>query len=90
MKLNSFKMLPFAKELLTLLQEGLNDGAIIIDDYGITLDEDQVRERIAQKIVTKMVYWQPKYEDKELLDEPTRLAGARFLAGVVFSLLKDK
>lgn len=90
MKLNSFKMLPFAKDLLVFLQEGLNDGVIIIDEIGLTIDENQAREKIAQKIVKKMITWQPKYENTALLDEPTRLAGARFLAGVVFSMLKDK
>lgn len=88
MKLNSFKMLPFAKDLLAFLQDGLDSGAIVIDECGLTLDENQIKEKIAQKIVEKMINWQPTYENKTLLDEPTRLAGARFLAGVVFSMLK--
>lgn len=31
----------------------------------------------------KMAGWAPKVGDTELLDEPTREAGARFLAGIV-------
>jgi hypothetical protein len=90
MKLNAFKMLPFAKELLTFLQEGVQDGTIIWNDLKPTINEEMIREKIAQKIVVKMVYWKPEYEGQELLDEQTRMAGARFLAGVVMNLVKDK
>ena len=82
-------MLPFAKDLLAFLQDGLNEGVIILDPKGIVLDENQARDMIAQKIVEKMKDWNPEYEKKRILDEPTRLAGARFLAGVVFSMLKE-
>jgi len=88
MKINSFKMLPFAKDLLEFLQTGLNDGTIIINEFNLTIDEDLCREKISQKLLEKMMTWKPSYENKELLDEKTRLAGARFLAGIVFSLLK--
>lgn len=89
MKINAFKMLPFAKELLNFLQEGVQDGSIIWNDLKPTIDEDMIREKIAEKIAVKMVYWQPQYDGKELLDEATRKAGARFLAGVVINLVKD-
>lgn len=89
MKINTFKMLPLAKSLLEFLQTGVNEGAVILDENGVTVDTDKAREQIAQKLVLSMKEWKPEYQGKNLLDEPTKLAGARFLAGVATSLLKQ-
>ena len=43
MKINAFKMLPFAKELLNFLQEGVQDGSIIWNDLKPTIDEDMIQ-----------------------------------------------
>ena len=63
MKINAFKMLPFAKELLNFCR-GVQDGSIIWNDLKPTIDEDMIREKIAEKIAVKMVYWQPQYDER--------------------------
>jgi len=90
MKINTFKMLPLAKSLLEYLQTGIDNGMIYLDHTGATVNEEIVRNHITGKLVEEMKNWQPTYQNKELLDEETRLAGARFLAGVAMSLLRDK
>lgn len=90
MKINTFQMLPLAKSLLDFLQTGVNMGTIIVNEQGITIDADLARQQIADKLVLEMKDWKPQYQGKELLDEQTRMAGARFLAGVSISLLKGK
>jgi hypothetical protein len=89
MKINTFQMLPLAKSLLEFLQTGVNEGSIIFDEKGIVVDMNVAREQIADKLVIKMKDWKPVYQGKELLDDPTKMAGARFLAGVATSLLKQ-
>lgn len=88
MKLNSFKLLPFAKDLLTFIQKGIDDGVILFDNQGIVLDEAEMKELIACKIEEQMKTWKPVYENKDIMDDYTRKSGARFLSGIVFSLLK--
>jgi hypothetical protein len=90
MKINTFKMLPLAKSLLEFLQTGVDAGSIIFDEQGIAIDLEKSREQIADKLIVQMKNWKPIYQDKELLDEPTRIAGARFLAGIAISLLKKE
>ena len=82
-------MLPLAKSLLEFLQIALNEGTVILDDEGIALNVDVAREKIAKNLVFKMKDWKPVYQKTELLDENTRMAGARFLAGVATSLLQE-
>ena len=82
-------MLPLAKSLLEFLQTGVNEGAVIFDNNGVTVNPDIAREKIAQKLVVSMKDWKPVYQGQDLLDEPTKMAGARFLAGVATSLLKQ-
>ncbi len=90
MKINTFKMLPLAKTLLEHLQTGIEKGMVYIDHTGVTLDEDILRNHIALKLVEEMKEWKPTYQNQDLLDDDTRLAGARFLAGISVSLLRGK
>jgi hypothetical protein len=90
MKINTFKMLPLAKSLLEHLQTGIDKGMVYIDHTGVVIDEQNVRNHITAQLVAEMKEWKPLYQNKELLDEDTRLAGARFLAGISMSLLRDK
>ena len=87
MKLNTFAMLPLAKSLLEFLQTGLNIGSIVLDEQGVTVDLNVARQQIADQLVVQMKEWKPKYQNTEVLDEHTRMAGARFLAGIAVSLL---
>ena len=91
MKINAFHMLPFAKSLLQFLQTAITEGALIINDEGyVKLDEKSIKELLSNKLVNHMRDWKPEYNGKELLDENTRLHGARFLSGIAYSLLKEK
>lgn len=91
MKLNAFQMLPFAKSLLQFLQTAITEGAIIINDEGyMQLEEKSIKELLSHKLVTQMKEWNPEYNGKSLLDENTRLHGARFLSGIAYSILKEK
>ncbi len=90
MKLNSFKMLPFARELLSFIQEGIDAGSVIIDTKGVSISSEDIQKQIAEKLTLKMKNWKPKYEGKDVLDDQTKLAGARFLSGVAYGLLKGK
>ncbi len=91
MKINAFQMLPFAKSLLQFLQTAITEGALIINDEGyVKLDEKSIKELLSNKLVNHMRDWKPEYNGKELLDENTRLHGARFLSGIAYSLLKEK
>jgi len=40
---------------------------------------------IAMFLQSKMINWHPKVMGKEILDDETKAAGARFLAGVVIN-----
>ena len=63
---------------------------VYIDHTGVTLDEDILRNHITITLVEEMKDWKPTYQKKDLLDDDTRLAGARFLAGISVSLLRGK
>ena len=88
MKLKAFAMLPFAKSLLGFLQIALAKGAIIISEKGISIQEEQLKEALNEILVEEMKNWNPEYNGKKILDNKTKLAGARFLAGVACSMLE--
>jgi len=81
-------MLPFAKSLLEFLQLALSKGAILITEKGISIHEKQLKEALNEMLVEEMKNWNPEYNGKKILDNQTKLAGARFLAGVACSMLE--
>jgi hypothetical protein len=38
----------------------------------------------------KMTAWQPELQGKKLLDDETRMAAGRFLAGVIINMVSEK
>ena len=90
MNLNAFQMLPFAKSLLGFLQQAVIEGGIVLSEQGFDCDKDKICEILSSRLVVKMKEWNPNYNGTTLLDEKTRLHGARFLTGIAYSLLKGK
>ena len=88
--INAFHMLPFAKSLLQFLQTALIEGAIVLSEQGVNCDQEKLCEILSLRLVEKMKDWKPEYNGVTLLDEKTRLHGARFLTGIAYSLLKEK
>ena len=46
-------------------------------------------ETLSIYLLSQMVEWDPKVNSKSLLDEDTKQAAARFLAGVAINLIND-
>jgi len=83
MKWNSMALLP----LVTQLGEHLKTAF----EYYVTMKASGVTvntEMLAGFILTKMASWNPTAGGKTLLDDETREAAARFLAGVAINLTK--
>jgi hypothetical protein len=45
---------------------------------------------LAAFIGMKMTAWQPELQGKKLLDDETRMAAGRFLAGVIINMVSEK
>ncbi len=71
------KFLPLVKQLGTYLKMGMDHYADLR-----AAGEDASPEIVAFFLQEKMESWDPQVAGESLLDEPTRAAGARFLAGV--------
>lgn len=71
------KFLPLVKELGSYLKMGMDHYADLR-----AAGADAGPEIIAFFLQEKMQSWNPMVAGQPLLDEPTRAAGARFLAGV--------
>ena len=82
-KLNTFEILPLAKGLLAFLQEAI-DKTAELKAAGIDLNEDIVGMYLNEK----MVDWNPTLKGKQILDEQTKAAGARFLTGIAFNFMR--
>lgn len=82
-KLNTFEILPLAKGLLSFLQEAV-DKTAELKANGMKIDEDTVGLYLNEK----MVDWNPKLKGKEILDDNTKAAGARFLTGIAFNFTR--
>ena len=77
MKFSTSKLLPLVMQLGSYLKSGIDQYAALK-----TLGEDVDPDIIKFFIEEKMTSWDPKINNKALLDETTRSAGARFLAGI--------
>ena len=83
MKFNKMKMLPLVAKLGEYLNEGF-DHYIKLQASGAEIDADS----LAVFVNSKMETWKPKLNGKDLLDDKTRKAASRFVAGVAFNLAK--
>lgn len=81
MKLPMTKLLPIVTKIGGYLKDG-------VDHYAtLRAAGDEVSPDIlAVVLLDKMQDWNPIINNVELVDEPTREAGARFLSGVAIKL----
>jgi hypothetical protein len=83
MKFQAAALLPLVMKLGDYLKVGF-EHYVALKASGTTLSPDM----LAAFIATQMSTWNPDFQGKKLLDEETRLAAARFLAGVATNLAK--
>lgn len=77
------KLLPLIMKLGDYLKQGM-DHYVELKAAGVAVDADIVGLFIAEQIKG----WKPKLGAKELLDDETRNACARFLGGLVVNVSK--
>lgn len=83
MSFNKMKMLPLVAKLGEYLNKAF-DHYVEMKAKGIEVDADAVAAFMADQ----MKSWDPKMNDKSLLDPETRKAACRFVAGVATNLAK--
>ncbi len=79
-----FQFLPLVQQLGAYLKMGMDHYADLR-----TAGKDASPEIIAYFLGEKMKSWNPKIKDQALLDDATREAGARFLAGVAINFARS-
>ena len=86
LNLDALTLLPFAKNLLEFLQRGLIKGVALHAQGKEPLDE-----ALVAFLIEEMKEWNPKINGIPVMDNKTKLAGARFLGGITYSyFLKAK
>jgi hypothetical protein len=85
MKLNIAAFLPLVTKLGDYLRVGF-DHYVALKASGTELSADMLGAFLAMQ----MGSWNPDFQGKKLLDDETRQAAARFLAGVILNLANDK
>lgn len=75
------KFLPLVTQLGNYLKAGIDHYAVLK-----AAGKDASVAIISLYLQEQMATWHPKLGDKALLDDETRAAAARFLAGVVVNL----
>jgi hypothetical protein len=83
MKWNPMAMLPLVGKLGEYLKEGFEHYVALLAS-GQKLSPDM----LAVFLCMKMASWNPQISGKNLLDDETRQAAARFLAGVAINMAK--
>lgn len=83
MQFNTLAMLPLVSQLGEHLKSAF-DYAVKLKAEGKSFDAESLAFWLNMKLQT----WNPKLKDKDLLDEATRKAAARFLAGVAINMMK--
>ena len=83
MKFNQAALLPLVMKLGELLKVGF-DHYVALRAAGVEVTV----EIITGFLCVKLADWDPVVGGRHLLDEPTRQAAARFLAGVASNLAK--
>jgi hypothetical protein len=83
MKFPKSQLIPLVMKLGNYLKSGF-DHAVAMKAAGSEIDADIV----AIFLLHQMETWNPTISGKELLDEETKGAAARFVAGVAFNISK--
>jgi hypothetical protein len=81
MKFRTSQILPLVSSLGKYLQMGM-DEYVKLKTSGNPVDAEQ----LSVYLDDKMSSWNPKIKNVNLMDESTRRAGARFLAGVAVAI----
>jgi hypothetical protein len=85
MKLNIAAFLPLVTKLGDYLKVGF-DHYVALKATGTEMSADMLGAFLGIKMTT----WNPEFQGKHLLDDETRQAAARFLAGVILNLVNEK
>lgn len=83
MKFQAAALLPLVMKLGDYLKVGF-EHYVALKAAGTNMTPDM----LAAFISMQMTSWNPDFQGKKLLDEETRHAAARFLAGVAMNLAK--
>lgn len=83
MKFSTSQMLPLIMQLGDFLKKGVDHYADMRK-----LNMDITPDVMAVYLTEKMRDWHPKVGNTNLLDNDTRLAAARFIAGVALNLAR--
>lgn len=83
MKFQAAALLPLVMKLGDYLKVGF-EHYVSLKASGTTMSPDM----LAAFICMQMSSWNPDFQSKKLLDDETRMAAARFLAGVAVNLAK--
>lgn len=84
MRFKTSQILPLVSALGTYLKAGVAECERVTK-----LGQEVKAEALAVFLDLKMGSWNPKLKGVELLDEPTRKSGARFLAGVAVKIARS-
>jgi len=76
------KLLPHLLQLGGFLKQAMDHYALLKQ-----AGKEVSPEIVAVYLQTKLGGWNPRVGERALLDEPTRAAAARFLAGVAINLV---
>jgi hypothetical protein len=83
--MNMAKILPLVTQLGNYLKEGV-EHYTMLKASGVSIDADL----LAAWLGGRMSAWDPKLSGRSLLDDPTREAAARFLAGIAINFVGAK
>ena len=84
-KFDNSKLFPMVLKLGQYLKTAL-DHYVMVKAAGKMMDVDMLSVFVEMKMAT----WNPQLNKKELLDNDTRKAAARFIAGIVCNFTKDE
>lgn len=81
MKFDASALIPLVSKLGMYLRSGF-DQYVVLKGSGI----EPSPEMVSAFLETKMYSWNPRIRGREVLDDETRSACARFLGGVAFNI----
>lgn len=87
MKISVYSMLPFGKSLLQFLEFAINAG-VTVSNGAVAIDKETLAAQIVDKLKVEMKDWQPQINGVAVLDNETKLAAIKFLAGVASAVLQ--
>ena len=82
-KLNKAKLIPHLMKMGEFLKKGF-DHYVQMRAADVEMDPDMLGGFLAMQMDT----WKPKMQGKELMDPETKMAGSRFLAGLICNYIQ--